>query len=171
MADKEPELKENDFIHEGIKDDPYPLFYWFVVLLCVGIVSWGISTWVDRVTKSEIASTPFLQVSNRQFSLFLWQNPEFMRIHLSDKAAYLPAFNYIETLSMKPEMAEDYVAAPPDILFKTRHSKYGQTISAGEEGGVGDDDESLAVKFNHRLRLAIIKLHLYPAFGAAILTS
>lgn len=112
------ELDEKDFIHEGIKDDPYPLFYWFFILITIGAISWGVSTWVDRFMKEEVAHSPFLQVTNRDFSLFLWQNPEFMRVHISDKAAYAPAFNYIETLTMNAEMADDYVVAPPDILFK-----------------------------------------------------
>ena len=118
MVTPDDELKEKDFIHEGVKEDPYPLLIWFLILIIVGTVSWGLTTWADRFLKEEIAESPFLQVTNREFSLFLWQNPEFMRINVSDKAAYAPAFNYIETLTMNPEMAEDYVVAPPDILFK-----------------------------------------------------
>lgn len=118
MPDLKNELDERNFIHEGVKDDPYPLFYWFVILLVIAAASWIISGWYDRVVTKETISSPFLQVTNREFSLFLWQNPEFMRIHVSDKASYLPAFNYIESLSMKPEMADDFVVAPPEILFK-----------------------------------------------------
>lgn len=118
MAAPDDELKEKDFIHEGIKDDPSPLLFWFLILVIIGSISWALTTWADKFLKEEIAESPFLQVTNREFSLFLWQNPEFMRINVSDKAAYAPAFNYIETLTMNPEMAEDYVVAPPDILFK-----------------------------------------------------
>jgi hypothetical protein len=118
MADQKNELDEKNFIHEGVKDDPFPLIYWFIILVFIGAISWFISSWYDSVVNKEIDSSPFLQVTNREFSLFLWQNPEFMRIHVSDKASYLPAYNYIESLSMKPEMADDFVVAPPEILFK-----------------------------------------------------
>lgn len=118
MVSTDPELDEKNFIHEGVKDDPYPLIYWFFILITIGAISWGVSSWVDRFMKKELSESPFLQVTNRQFSLFLWQNPEFMRIHVSDKASYLPAFNYIETLTMNAQMADDYVVAPPDILIK-----------------------------------------------------
>lgn len=117
MATK-PELDEKDFIHEGIGEDPYPFIFWLIALVILGIFSWGISDWYDRYLEKGFKKAPFLQVTNREFSLFLWQNPEFMRIRVSDKASYLPAFNYIENLSMKPEMAEDYVIVPPDVLFK-----------------------------------------------------
>lgn len=117
MATK-PELEEKDFIHEGIGEDPYPFIFWLVALVILGIFSWGVSDWYDRYVEKGYKNAPFLQVTNREFSLFLWQNPEFMRIRVSDKASYLPAFNYIENLSMKPEMAEEYVIAPLDVLFK-----------------------------------------------------
>ena len=118
MPGPEKELKEQDFIHEGIKDNPFPLFYWFCIILFVAICSAALTEWYSRVLTKEIQTSPFLQVTNRDFSLFLWQNPEFMRIHLSDKASYLPAFNYVETLSMNAEMADHHVVAPPEILFK-----------------------------------------------------
>lgn len=118
MANSKHELDEKDFIHEGVAKDPYPLVYWSILILVIALASWTISNWYTRVIFNEVETSPFLQVTNREFSLFLWQNPEFMRIHVSDKASYLPAFNYIESLTMKPEMAEDYVVVPPEILFK-----------------------------------------------------
>ena len=113
----EPELQEKDFIHEGVKKNPAPLIFWFFTLIALTAAAWGLSNWYDKLLVKEIKEIPFLQVTNREFSLFLWDNPEFMRIHVSDKAAYLPAFEYIDTLSMKREMAEDFVLAPPQVLF------------------------------------------------------
>ncbi len=117
MVDSGPELEEKDFIHEGVKKDPFPLIIWFIVLTALIASAWGLSTWYDKLITREIKQDPFLQVTNREFSLFLWDNPEFMRIHVSDKASYLPAFEYVETLAMKTEMAEDYVVVPPHVLF------------------------------------------------------
>lgn len=113
-----PELEEKNFIHEGVKKDPFPLLYTFIALVLISTLFWGISKTYRSYMKEQFEHSPFLQVTNRDFSLFLWQNPEFMRVRMNDKAAYLPAFNYVETLSMDPLQASDYVAAPPDILYK-----------------------------------------------------
>lgn len=111
------ELQEKDFIHEGVKKNPAPLIFWFFVLIALIASAWGLSNLYNRIITQEIKKDPFMQVTNRDFSLFLWDNPEFMRIHVSDKAAYLPAFEYIDTLSMKKEMAEEYAIVPPRVLF------------------------------------------------------
>ncbi len=108
---KRGELDEKDFIQES-KTRP-PLSYWLIILVIIGIIAlmmFGISKW----TPSERPVKPFLQVTNREFSLFLWQNPEYMRSNYKDKTGYLPGFSLT---TIKPEMADEYIAAPPEVLF------------------------------------------------------
>jgi len=65
----------------------------------------------------QVKSNPFLQVTNRQFSLFLWQFPEYMRVNATQKAGYLPGFQYQSKISLVLGSADDYVSAPPELLF------------------------------------------------------
>lgn len=58
-----------------------------------------------------------LQVTNRNFSLFLWQLPEYMRMNVSMKVGYLPAFQYEGKVGIEEGKAEDYVQAPSEVLF------------------------------------------------------
>lgn len=65
----------------------------------------------------EIAESPFLQVTNRQFSIFLWQFPEHMRVNASNKSGYLPGFQYQGKVSLVVDDADKYVIAPPATIF------------------------------------------------------
>lgn len=40
-----------------------------------------------------------------------------MRVHVKSKNGYLPAFEYAERIGLNPEYADDYVIAPPELLF------------------------------------------------------
>ena len=59
----------------------------------------------------------FLQVTNRDFSLFLWQNPSYMRASAKSKMGYLPDFQYMNKITVEPEKADQFVQAPPDVLY------------------------------------------------------
>lgn len=71
---------------------------------------------IQGFTQRETSVDPFLKVTNRQFSLFLWQFPEYMKINSPKKMEYLTGFLSIhENFSL--EAAEEYVKAPDDLLF------------------------------------------------------
>lgn len=112
------ELEEKDFIHEEYKKNPYPLWVWFIVFILVAAVAWNGRTWFQEYMVKHISSDPFLQVTNRDFSLFLWQNSEFMRANAKSKTGYLPAFQYINHVTVEPELADQYVVAPPEAIFR-----------------------------------------------------
>jgi hypothetical protein len=119
MANPTPEnpLPEKDFIQNNIEKNPFPYLLWgciFTVLLCL---LWGGWSWYAKKMNFQYAENPFLQVKNRDFSLFLWQFPEHMRANTKNKAGYLPAFQLTERIGMDPTMAEEYVVAPPDVIF------------------------------------------------------
>ena len=118
MATPEPELQEKDFIHEGYKKNPFPLWLWFFLLVSFMALVWGISNWYSDKVNLLFRESPFLQVTNRDISLFLWQNPEYMRINAKEKSNYLPAFNYIDKVTVDIAYADHYAAAPPDLLFR-----------------------------------------------------
>jgi len=62
------------------------------------------------------STEPFLEVTNRQFSNFLWQFPAFLRVNSTAKTGYLPAFETNEE-GVKLSAAEEDVIAPPDLIF------------------------------------------------------
>lgn len=74
--------------------------------------------WYQSKFNTILESSPFLQVTNREMSLFLWQNPEFMRANAKLKANYLPAFRYLDKVTIEPSLADDYVSAPPELVFR-----------------------------------------------------
>lgn len=113
-----PELPEKDFINEGYSKNPFPLWLWLFLLTTFIALVWGLGNWYTGKINFLTRASPFLQVTNRELSLFLWQNPEFMRVNVKEKAGYLPAFHNAEKVSVDPVDADHYVVAPPEVLFR-----------------------------------------------------
>lgn len=112
------ELSNKDLIYEGIKKNPQPFWLWMALLSIIFVLIWGFYSWYIDTILIRISQSPFLQVTNRELSLFLWNNPEHMRVHSNRKAGYLTAFQYVNKVSMEPELAGQYVIAPPELLFQ-----------------------------------------------------
>lgn len=112
-----PPLQEKDFIQDSLSANPFPFWLWLVLLALLASLLWGGSSWLMQQVNREVAASPFLQVTNRQFSIFLWQFPELMRINSSSKTGYLPGFQYQGKVSMFLDDADKYVVAPPETLF------------------------------------------------------
>lgn len=110
-------LEEKDFIHEEYRKNPFHFWKWLGVVIVVTLLIVGAGNFYFSMLSDQYAHSPFLRVTNRQISLFLWQNPQYMRVHVQNKNGYLPAFNYAERIGLNPEYAEDYVIAPPELLF------------------------------------------------------
>lgn len=109
------ELEEKDFIHEEYGKNPAPFWFWLVFsLTVVGVIAY-ITYFTQEKEKATIASNPFLQVTNRDFSLFLWQNPGFMKQNLKGDRSYLPAWG--DRLTVDPTRADEWVEATPTALF------------------------------------------------------
>lgn len=87
-----------------------------MLLLLSGSVYYCSSQMVTKVEEFK-ASKPFLSVTNRDFSIFLWQNPQYMRINQKTKTGYLPAFQYLSGVTVEPELADRFVQVPDDVLF------------------------------------------------------
>lgn len=113
-----PELSEKDFIQEGYKKNPFPFWLWFFLLTTLIALLWGANNWYSGKIGVLFKESPFLRVTNREMSLFLWQNPEFMRINVKEKANYLPGFQYIDKVTLDVANADQFVVAPPDLLFR-----------------------------------------------------
>ncbi len=110
-------LKEKDFIQERKNGYGPPLWLWIFIITAVASMLWLGIFWLTRQMTEQISVNPLLKVTNRQFSLFLWQFPEYMRPHRPDKTGYLPGFYSQKKVTVKPEAADQYVAAPPDVIF------------------------------------------------------
>jgi hypothetical protein len=117
MDDNNKPLSEKNFIHEGYSQNPSLLWIWLALVAIVACLFSGFSSWFEKRVEAEIKAKPFLEVTNREMSLFLWQNPTFMRSHAKNKAGYLIGFKYMEKETMELNSTEDFVVAPPDLLF------------------------------------------------------
>jgi hypothetical protein len=118
MATNDDGLPEDKFINESYSKNPSPFWIWLGVLAAVITFAWGTLNWLGIRMNEEVSSKPFLQVTNRQFSLFLWQFPQFMRGNMPAKLDNLPGFYYSNgKVGLKPEDAETTVRTPPEILF------------------------------------------------------
>lgn len=111
-------LEEKDFIHEEYGRNPFPFWGWLSVVLFVTLLFFGASRFYFSTLAELYSESPFLQVTNREMSLFLWQNPQHMRVHVKIKNGYLPAFEYAEKIGLTPQYADDYVIAPPELFFQ-----------------------------------------------------
>lgn len=110
-------LDEKDFIHEEYGQNPFPFWVWLAVIVSLSCLILGASFLYHSALARQFEQNPFLQVTNRQISLFLWQNPQHMRVHVKHKNGYLPAFEYAEKIGLNPDYADDFAIAPPELLF------------------------------------------------------
>jgi hypothetical protein len=111
-------LPENEFIQEGFKKDPAPFWFWLFIVGIISVLAWGIGSWGVQVLTREVKGFPFLQVTNRELSLFLWQHPQYMRSNASTKTGYLPGFLYVEKVTIDVPYADEFIQAPPELLFQ-----------------------------------------------------
>jgi len=118
MTTPGPQLSEKNFINEGYSKNPFPLWLWFFLLIAFLSIIWGGSNWYNGKINLLVKSSPFLEVTNRQISLFLWQNPEYMRINSKEKNAYLPGFQYMDKITLDLAQADYNAVAPPELLFR-----------------------------------------------------
>lgn len=110
-------LKDEDLIQEKFSRNPRPFFTWLIILVILFLAIIGIQWGLKELLQEKLCESPFHRVTNREFSLFLWQNPEFMRAHVKKKSGYLPDFQYLNKVSVEPTHGDDFVSAPPKILF------------------------------------------------------
>lgn len=112
------EIPNRNLASNKLKPNPYPTWFWLFIIGIIAMVAWGIWSWHATAVAEKRSHSLFLKVTNRQFSLFLWQNPQFMRVNAKDKSDYLPGFQYLRKVSVEPELAEELVVAPSDLLFR-----------------------------------------------------
>lgn len=117
MSSPDGELQEKDFIQEGYKKNPFPFWIWLTVIALLTALIWGGNSWYYGKLDRTFDKNPFLQVTNREMSLFLWQNPQYMRINSKNKEAYLTGFQYVNSVAPIVDKADAYVTAPPEVLF------------------------------------------------------
>ena len=118
MSSHPPELQEKDFIQDDRIKNKLPFWLWGVLFTLIVTLIWGTGSWYSQKISQEVEANPFLQVTNRQMSLFLSQFPEYMRVNKkTGRAGYLPGFQYLDKLNIEPEMADQIVVAPPELLF------------------------------------------------------
>lgn len=115
--DPNEELQEKDFIHEDYPNRPWVFWKSFGVVVLITALIASITTWYVSKLNYLQQTNAFLQVTNRDMSLFLGQFTEYMRANAKNKTGYLPGFLYMEKIGVDPVMAEDYVVAPPELLF------------------------------------------------------
>lgn len=111
-------LQEKDFIHEEYRKNPRPAWICFFILVVFFVIWWWVAKWREERLEAYQKNSSFLQVTNRELSLFLWSHPEFMRANVKMKADYLTGFKEEDKIRVIPEFAEEYAVAPPEVLFR-----------------------------------------------------
>lgn len=117
MNDQKQEIPDDKLIHEP-KNAYKGLFLFLIsfIIMFIAII-FGSRLLKQQLLKNEYQGRPFLQVTNREISLMLWQFPGFMRSNVKRKTGYLPGFEYIDTNMVNPLAADQIAAAPPELLF------------------------------------------------------
>lgn len=112
------DFSEKDFTKPDPKKSNFPFWVWGFLLTVFIALLWGLGSWYNNKMAEEHVMNPFLRVTNRELSLFLWQFPEYMRANVVQKTGYLPGFNStMDKVTMHVDQAEDYAIAPPELLF------------------------------------------------------
>jgi len=111
-----PPLSEKDFIQNGWSITSGTFWLWVGLTALIAVLILGSNNWFQSFLSNEKKRDPFLEVTNREFSLFLWQFPSFMRVNVSKKAGYLPGF-LTTAENFSPSTSEEFVSASPDLIF------------------------------------------------------
>lgn len=111
------ELPDSQLVQSPSKIRTSTPWIYLALIIALAALMLGSASFIFSRQQRMQKENPFLQVTNRQFSLFLWQFPEFMRVNVSQKAGYLPGFQYIDKIAIESGQADDYVSAPPDLIF------------------------------------------------------
>lgn len=111
------ELPEKDFFREPPRKNPLGIMIWICIITVILAIAWGTGSIYWNEVNSQTKVSPFLQVTNRQLSIFLWQFSDLMRAHMPNKSNYLPGFQFLEKVSLEVEKADEYAIAPPELLF------------------------------------------------------
>lgn len=117
------ELQEKDFIQEKRGKNPFPVWFWMLVVVSVLVAVLVVVGQIISVTNKNVEESPFLKVSNRDFSIFLWSHPEFMRANYRGKSGYLPDFQMAPKVTPQGAKADNWVQAPPEVLFEYQQWK------------------------------------------------
>lgn len=111
-----PPLSEKDFIQESKEPYSFPLWLWLAFIIMVVLIVWGTMSWYQGKTESGKNQKPFLEVTNRQLSVFLWQFPSYLRANVSKKIGYLTGF-FTDRVEVDNSAADEFAVAPPELLF------------------------------------------------------
>lgn len=117
LGPQEP-LPERKFIDDTRQADPTIMWFWLFFVIALMTLIWGIGSQFSGFMQEQTEARPFLQVTNREISVFLWQHPDRMRVNQRRKSGYLPAFEYLGSVTVDPKLADQYVSAPPQLLFR-----------------------------------------------------
>lgn len=95
---------------------------WFFKLWCVAFVVLSLMlcltvTRYYQTIQTLIERSPFLKVTNRDLSVFLWHFSEYMPQHVKNKNGYLPGFEYTNRIGIILGEADKFCQAPPEVLF------------------------------------------------------
>lgn len=120
MTTPQKPLNEKDFI----QPEPgriVPAWVWFFILLlfCGMLLQFFVWIWHGKKNQTvQVAQAPFYQVTNRDMSLFLWQNQAFLQKKDPSDKRYLPAFDTHEGVALETDLADQLVIGPPELLFR-----------------------------------------------------
>lgn len=119
-ADRTPSgnepLSESNFIQNQPVLSSLPFWVWLFLIAAISAIILGSRGWYEGFLQKERSREPFLEVTNREFSVFLWQFPSYIRSNVSKKTGYLPGF-FIDRENVDPAKADEFVSAPPDLIF------------------------------------------------------
>lgn len=110
---KEDTLEERKFVQEKYSKDPSYFWIWMAIAAAILTLAWGLQSWyVKNESKNE--ESPFAAVTQRQFSLFTAQFPEFGSS--SNKTALFSSSLYGKD-KINPSKLEERIEASAELLF------------------------------------------------------
>lgn len=99
------------------KRDLSNFLVWMAVFFSAVLLLWGYSGFLIDFTKEVTENKPFLHVTNRDLSVFLWQFPNLLRQNVKSKTDYLTGFELEGRVGIKPGYADQRAIVPPEVLF------------------------------------------------------
>jgi len=148
------QLSEKDFIHESTPSGGWRVWLGLGSVALVFILMVFLTQTVHTMRNRQIERSPFFRVTNRDFSLFLWDNPEYMRSNRKKKAGYLSGYHSYPKSTPIPEQADEWVSAPADILFLYHawerllgNETFSRAVTVSEFREFLDDDKEWQPKY------------------------
>src|ERR1700733_7357205 len=94
----------------------FPVWASILAFVALALIIYGVIYSLQHLKQGQ-NPPQFAQVTNRQYSLFLWQNPQYMSFHLPRRLHQVPGYLDRRNLFADPTVADAFFDISAEMLY------------------------------------------------------